>query len=91
LQPSELLITNPAILSNPLAFYAKAYIRRIFRKELAFVYVNVPREAMKNKYSSLWFNVESAKITLYLVIIVLKYALSKLYRRNIGIIVLYIA
>jgi hypothetical protein len=55
------------------------------------VYINVPREVIKNKYSSLWFNVESAKITLYLIIIALKYALSKLCRRNISIIVLYTA
>jgi hypothetical protein len=55
------------------------------------VYVNVPKEAIKNEHSSLWFNVESAKITLYLVIIALEYALSKLCRRNIGIIVLYTA
>jgi hypothetical protein len=66
-------------------------MRRMFRKELAFVYVNVPGEVMKNEYSSLWFNVESAKITLYLVIMALEYALSELCGRDIGIIVLYTA
>jgi hypothetical protein len=52
LQPSKPLTTDPAILSNPLASRAKAYIRRIFRKESAFVYINVPREAIKNEHSS---------------------------------------